>query len=135
MEQQRLRRVAVIGSRPPKNPSDVPEMEGIIRHVQAWMRKRLSYGRFVLVSGGAVGVDSVAEDEARLLEISRIIIVPEYIGEDPRRAPLIRNQKLAVTADEAVAFPSSWSTGTRHAIECFHRANKPIEVFEPRKGP
>lgn len=88
---------------------------------------------FILVSGGAEGADTIAEEyaEERFSENIRLfpyIIRPNYKSFG-KYAPLRRNKQIAQIANYMVAFWNGKSRGTAHAIECMHSLDKTVEIF------
>ena len=87
-----------------------------------------------VVSGGALGVDSVAEKEAerRGLRTEIYRVDPEGVssrGEFAQRAHA-RNQLIVDASDMLVAFWDGHSRGTLDSIKRAQRAGKRIEVRE-----
>jgi DNA recombination-mediator protein A len=82
-----------------------------------------------IISGSARGVDSVAANEATLLNIKVTEFVPEYF-EYGRIAPLIRNDRIVDASDKIVAFWDGQSKGTKYTIKRARHRGKPVEVIE-----
>lgn len=132
MQTQKVsRRYAVVGCRPPResSPSYEQDMvlylaicEAVVEHVNS-----LPKGSTV-VSGGAVGVDSVAvaAAEARGLEYKEHL--PDYKSHGSKMAPLVRNILIVDDSDELTAFPAPWSTGTWHAVSVAREKEKEVCV-------
>lgn len=81
-----------------------------------------------IVSGGADGVDKVAEQLALSLSLPIRNFLPDY-SRFGQRAPLVRNLEIIEYADEVLAFWDGNSRGTMHSIaECIHRG-KPVRVI------
>lgn len=83
----------------------------------------------ILVSGGADGVDTIAESFARERGYKTTIFHPDY-ARYRKNAPLERNKLIAKEAEIAIAFPADDSTGTHHALEQFVKNGKRIVVFD-----
>lgn len=81
-----------------------------------------------IVSGGADGIDSLAERLAKEINIPIKIFPPDY-SKFGKIAPLIRNQEIVDYADACIAFPSNGSKGTNDTIKKFEKAQKPIKVI------
>lgn len=81
----------------------------------------------VLVSGGAVGIDSLVRRYAEAKGISLVEFLPDY-KRYGRAAPLIRNREIAEYADEAIAFWDGKSRGTMHTIDLFRSLGKRVRV-------
>lgn len=81
-----------------------------------------------IISGGASGVDSLAEKYADRHGISKYIIRPRYdlFG---RRAPLKRNEEMVDIADELLVIWNGRSRGTQYTIRYAEGCNKPMRVI------
>ena len=109
-------RIAVIGSR---------QVEG---NLAALILKELPPNVSEIVSGGAGGIDSAAEQAADILSLPVTVFRPDY-ARYGRQAPLVRNTELITYADEVLAFWDGQSRGTRFAIgECI-RLGRPVRVI------
>jgi hypothetical protein len=140
-----LRR-AVIGTRPPSPRTWRSESERAVQqHVYAliaedvrqtmrsWRDQMLTGAPLVIVSGGALGVDSIAADEVRwvtqvfgagIFELVECLPDPDLLRVDARMALLARNETICHFADEIHAWPSPWSKGTWHAVKFARRLGK-----------
>lgn len=90
----------------------------------------------VLVSGGALGVDSWAEDEARRLRLSRIIHEPVYPEKKNDRAGIVaalhaRNFRIAEDCEGASIFWDLVSTGTPNVAAAMHKLGRSFTVYGP----
>ena len=81
-----------------------------------------------IVSGGAVGVDTLARDFAKRRGIKLIEFLPEY-NLYGRQAPIRRNRQIAEYADEALAIWDGKSKGTAHTIRFFRELGKRVSVI------
>jgi len=81
-----------------------------------------------IISGGAPGVDTVAEKLARDLKLNFIKITPDYktFG---KNAPLMRNRQIAEQADLVLAVWDLASRGTAHMIAHCIAVNIPVRVI------
>ena len=81
-----------------------------------------------IVSGGAEGIDRMAEQAAKSLGLPCKIFLPDYalLG---RQAPLSRNRQIVNYADLVLAFWDSRSRGTAHTINYCIETNKPFQIF------
>lgn len=82
----------------------------------------------LIISGGAKGIDEIAEKYADKMKISKLIIRPQYF-KYKRNAPLKRNEIMVDICDEVLAFWDGISTGTKHTISYAKKKNKPVEVI------
>jgi predicted Rossmann fold nucleotide-binding protein DprA/Smf involved in DNA uptake len=81
-----------------------------------------------IISGGAKGVDTIAEQWAKRNGIKTIIIKPEY-SKYGKGAPLRRNHTIVEQADKIIAFWNGESRGTKYTIELARKAGKEIRVI------
>jgi hypothetical protein len=113
-----MARLAVVGSR------DFPHMD--------WVREEVAQllPDTILISGGARGVDTVAEETA--LEVGvQVRIYPADWNKYGRGAGYIRNKQIVDDADEVWAFWDGKSKGTKHTMDLALKADKPLTVFMP----
>ena len=78
-----------------------------------------------IISGGAGGVDTLAEQYADTHRLSKYIIRPRY-DLYRRAAPLKRNEQ----ADAVLVIWDGHSKGTQHTIKYTEKANKPLTVVQ-----
>ena len=86
-----------------------------------------------LISGGAVGVDSIAERWADGLGVPKTILRPDY----PRfghSAPLVRDREIVDLADRVLAFWDGSSHGTNYTVTYALSKGKPVELFLIQNG-
>ncbi len=108
-------------------------------------------GHDTLISGGAIGVDTWAEEVIPILnsglanyEIKKIIFKPDWNdlsqpgaiikinkhGEKyDARAGFRRNKLIIDEADKVIAFWDGKSKGTKHSIDLAIKANKPLDIY------
>ncbi|MFI3167551.1 MAG: SLOG family protein [Bacillota bacterium] len=75
-----------------------------------------------IVSGGAIGVDSIAKEYAEQKGIPFIEFKPEY-NRYHKGAPIKRNEKIADYADIVIAFWDGKSKGTKHTVNYCEKTN------------
>ena len=81
-----------------------------------------------IISGGASGIDRMAEQVAEALSIPVRVFLPQY-DRYGRAAPLRRNGEIVACADLVLAFWDGHSVGTSHTVaECI-RTGKPVRVI------
>ena len=93
----------------------------------------LPTGSSEIVSGGAVGIDAVAQAAAHVLEIPIKVFLPKF-EKYGKGAPLKRNLEIIQYSDIVLAFWDMRSNGTRQVIaECIRR-QKPFRIIplEPK---
>ncbi len=81
-----------------------------------------------IVSGGATGIDTLAQNFASKHGLPFTVFLPKYALYG-RAAPLKRNEEIARYADAAMAFWDKKSKGTLHTILLFQKSNKPVTVI------
>ncbi len=82
-----------------------------------------------IVSGGAKGIDTDAENFAKENGIKTVIFLPDY-SRYGRGAPIVRNKQIVDYADEVIAFWDGKSRGTMSVIEYCKKRDKMIMVIE-----
>lgn len=82
----------------------------------------------LIISGGAKGLDSLAEKYADEHKLSKLIIRPRYdlYG---KAAPLKRNEKMVDIADEILIVWDGISKGTKYTLEYAKKKNKAVKVI------
>ena len=90
-------------------------------------------GGWLLLHGGARGVDSSVPSAATLLGWECAAIRPNYqlFG---RRAPLCRNDELLALSSHVVAVWDGRSRGTGYVIRQARRLGRPVLVVRPPLG-
>ena len=86
----------------------------------------------LIISGGARGVDSLAEKYADKHKISKLILRPDY-KRYGKAAPLIRNKKMVEIADTAIIVWNGKSRGTKYTLECAKNLDKEIILINTDK--
>ena len=109
-------KVAIIGSR------------GIKKCDTSEVLQHLPSGTRAIISGGAGGVDTWAEEFARTQGLKFVKVVPDY-QKYGRKAPVVRNRKLVKQADLVLAVWDYKSRGTAHAIVCCIEEGVPVRVL------
>lgn len=81
-----------------------------------------------IVSGGAKGIDTLAERFADTHNLSKIIIKPQYelYG---KAAPIIRNQEMVKIADKILVIWDGISRGTAFTVNYAKKMNKDMNVI------
>lgn len=82
-----------------------------------------------IVSGGAIGADTLAERFAEEHQIPMIIFKPDY-AKHGRAAPFVRNTAIIEASDVVIAFWDGKSTGTLDSIKKARKLGKPVTVVE-----
>ena len=81
----------------------------------------------LIISGGAGGVDALAEKYADEHKISKLILRPQYALYG-KGAPLKRNEEMVDIADFVLVIWDGASRGSRYTIEYAKKKNKNVRV-------
>jgi orotate phosphoribosyltransferase-like protein len=81
-----------------------------------------------IVSGGAIGADSLATRYANENDIKLNIYLPDW-GKYGRRAGILRNDLIINNSDYIVAFWDGKSKGTKYSIEKAKKLNKKMSIL------
>jgi predicted Rossmann fold nucleotide-binding protein DprA/Smf involved in DNA uptake len=82
-----------------------------------------------IISGGADGIDTLAEQYADSHRLSKYILRPRY-DLYKRSAPLKRNEQMVDMSDAVLVIWDGLSKGTQHTINYAERANKPLTIVQ-----
>ena len=82
-----------------------------------------------IISGGAEGIDQLADQYADLHRLSKYIFRPRYdlYG---RFAPLKRNQQMIDIADAVLIIWDGHSRGTQYSLNYAKKQNKPVTLIQ-----
>ena len=83
----------------------------------------------LLISGGACGIDSLAEKYADQHRISKLILRPKYFLYG-KAAPIKRNEEMVELADEILIVWDGISRGTHHLLKYAKKKNKPLILIK-----
>lgn len=118
--------LAIVGSRP-ENMGNLTENDKRVRAaVYAYVRTLPK--DTVIVSGGAPGVDTWAENAAKEYGLPKPMIFKADWKKYGNSAGMIRNGQIIDAADSVVAFWSNNSKGTANSIERARKAGKPVVI-------
>jgi hypothetical protein len=117
-------RVAVVGSRGYPKPGAVV----------ALVDRLAAKGGYILVSGGARGVDSIAEDEAKRIGLPAEIHHADWAAHGKSAGPK-RNKQMVDASSAVVAFWDTSSRGTAHTIVMAADAGILKKVYGPDGEP
>lgn len=123
-------RIAIVGSRPESMHFNGKDKPLVFKLVVDKIMAILIYhtGNPCLVSGGAAGVDSLAEGMAKGFGLPNIIFHPEWTKYG-KSAGFKRNQKIVDAADIIIAFHFNDSHGTADTIRRARESGKPVHVY------
>ena len=111
-------RIAIVGNRDGWNKEfvfKVLQQEGITKND-------------VIVSGGAYGVDSMAEEFARTIKCKMVIHRPDMQVNYPYRFHQ-RNKKIAKDCERMIAFDKRKNSGTSQTIRFARELGKDVKVY------
>jgi hypothetical protein len=111
-------RVAIVGSRNIENEENVYEL--LCRYVPANTTE--------IVSGGATGIDTLAEVYAERNRLRLTVFKPDYKSFG-KRAPLVRNEEIIRYAQYVLAFWDGVSHGTAHTVATCVAFGVPVKVI------
>ena len=83
----------------------------------------------LIISGGANGVDTLAEQYADKYRISKVIVHPDY-ARYGKAAPLKRNEVMVDMCDEVLVIWDGVSKGTKFTIDNAKKKGKRVTVIE-----
>lgn len=116
-------RIAIVGSR---EVGDIRRARGEIRSLVFCLMQEHP-GEVEVVSGGAVGVDHMAESVAIELACG-LRVFPAAWNRYGKRAGFLRNQQIVDYCDEIHAWWNGKSKGTKHTIDLARKAGKPVTI-------
>lgn len=109
-------KIAIVGSR------------NITEEIYDSLCEAIPIGASMVISGGANGVDALAEKYAIENRLPLMVIRPEY-DKYGKCAPLERNKKIIEQADYVLAFWDGKSRGTAQVIDTCVRTYVPVKVI------
>lgn len=118
-------KVAIVGSR---NYEDLSFVQSFVRSLA------LKYPRAIIVSGGARGVDTAAEQQALRSGLRTTIFKPDW-NRYGRQAGFLRNTDIINEAHVVVVFWDGESRGTADDMNKARKANKPMFIYGPDGRP
>lgn len=121
-------RIAIVGSRSLR--MDGLDSKQFFTSLVSTILHEAIFPGAIIVSGGADGVDSVAEGLAKGYGNPVLIFRPEW-GKYGKSAGFKRNQKIVDAADEIIAFHIGDSPGTADTIRRAKEAKKPLTIYTP----
>ena len=82
----------------------------------------------VLISGGAVGADSLAEHWAKKHEVTHVVMPAKWKLHGKAAGPIRNRNMIKLMPDLVVAFPGG--SGTRDMISVAKERNIPVQIVE-----
>ena len=83
----------------------------------------------LIVSGGAIGADTLAARYAGEKNIPLIVIKPNWV-KYPKTAGFVRNKEIIRAVDIVVAFYDGFSSGTKHSLDFAEKLNKKTFIIK-----
>ena len=114
--------VAIIGSR---KFSPLKEVENYVRQLYS---NSLGHQQYLVISGGARGVDKEAEKHAKEWGLFHKCYLPDWTKYG-KKAGFIRNEEIIKNCDVVTAFWDGESKGTKHSIDLAMKYKKKINIF------
>jgi hypothetical protein len=117
-------KIAIVGSR------DFADYEFLKSKVNSFLDEYESQENdsIIIVSGGAKGADSLAEQYAKEYGYETLILKPDW-KQYGRSAGILRNTDIVENADILIAFPTKSSIGTWDSIRKAKAKKIPVYVF------
>lgn len=81
-----------------------------------------------IVSGGAIGIDTLAEIYAKEHGLHMTIFKPDYASYG-RKAPIIRNDQIVAYAQYVLAFWDGSSHGTAYTVAACIKEGVPVKII------
>ena len=96
------------------------------------LEKHIPSETTMIITGGANGIDTLAEKYADKKRLSKLILRPEYhlFG---KAAPLKRNEKMIEICDMALIIWDGASKGTKYSIDYAEKIGKRVTVIKESK--
>lgn len=111
-------KVAIVGSR------DYVHLDNVVEVVNKLLPS------WVVITGGARGVDQAAERAARARGMKVCIFLPDWEQYGKAAGP-IRNRKMVDAADMIIAFWTGSSPGTESTLK-YAKGRKPFKIYEDK---
>ena len=116
-------RVGIVGSR------SITDEEYVFYVLNFYLRRLLAEKEVIIVSGGAVGIDTIAEKFAAEKGLKTEIYLPDYKSYSGKVAPIKRNQTIVDNSDYLIAITTG-SNGTASTIKMAEKKNIPIKIVK-----
>ncbi len=113
-------RVAIVGSRS-------IAYDKLKNEAYALLCRHIPVNATEIVSGGAVGIDALAEVYARENHLPVKVFLPDYKTYG-KRAPLVRNDEIVAYAQYVLAFWDGASHGTAYTVASCIKDGVPVKV-------
>lgn len=118
-------KIAVVGSR------SITNVDYVFSVLDFYLARLLKENECIIVSGRAVGIDSIAEKFAEQRKLKTEIYLPDY-KQHGKSATFIRNQQIIDNSDYLIAITTG-SNGTADSIKRAVKKNIPIKIIKYEK--
>src|SRR4249920_1100403 len=115
-------RVAVIGSR------SITDKDYVFSVLDFYLRRLLEENEVIVISGGALGIDAIAEQYAEEKGLKTEIYKPDYTAYSGKIAPIKRNQTIVDNSDYLIGITTG-SSGTASTIKMAEKKGIPIKII------
>jgi predicted Rossmann fold nucleotide-binding protein DprA/Smf involved in DNA uptake len=82
----------------------------------------------MIISGGAIGIDTKAKEFALENNIELLEILPDY-KRYGKSAPLVRNREIVSLCDSLIAYWDGLSRGTKFTIDAAKKLGKDVKII------
>lgn len=86
----------------------------------------------LIITGGAMGIDRLAEEYADQHRLSKLILRPQY-NRYGKAAPIKRNEQMVDLADRVLVIWDGMSKGSQRTIQYAKQKEKIIEIITVSK--
>lgn len=118
-------KVGIVGSR------SITDKEYVFSALNFYLARLLEENEVVVVSGGAIGIDSLGAQWAGLRELKTEIYLPDWQTHG-KKAGFLRNQTIVDNSDYLIAITTG-SNGTADSIKRAVKKNIPIKIIQYEK--
>ena len=115
-------KVGIVGSR------SITFSEYVFSVLDFYLSRLLEENEVVIVSGGAVGIDSLGAQWAELRKLKTEIYLPDWQTHG-KKAGFLRNQQIIDNSDYLIAITTG-SNGTADSIKRAVKKNIPIKIIK-----
>ncbi len=94
------------------------------------LEKHIPCNTTLIITGGAGGIDTLAENYADKKHLSKLILRPQY-NVYRKGAPLKRNETMVEICDMALIIWDGCSKGTEYTINYAYKMGKKVILIKP----
>lgn len=115
-------KVGIVGSR------SITDSKYVFSVLDFYLARLLEENEVVVVSGGAIGIDSLGAQWAELRKLKTEIYLPDWQTHG-KKAGFLRNQQIIDNSDYLIAITTG-SNGTADSIKRAVKKNIPIKIIK-----